>query len=342
MPSSFTPVNRRAVAQVRAQRVRGRQTSAPTTGVEKRKRQSPTTPNINKLAEQVRKLKDARRGGSLEWPAGISPSNTVVSKVEQGVPEPLANKGRPHDSDEDEFVLYAAASHWPHKKTAAYLGRSPQSVRLTLCRLGKVRDAAERASQSAAEESTETTQSGPSRSPSAATVSGSTPESSPVLQVGQTAESGRLPEPSSSSPVAGPLRDSSGEHRQSLDRLLIPPRGDAAGFFSRFSISYMAAQDERFSSQSSGHTLLEPASYTTLDMQSACSRSYPESICVATGSSARPANRGTDLMGAGALLEAAAILAAQSGYRAATIVEPQQSGYRHAIEVMGIIQAEAA
>jgi hypothetical protein len=42
------------------------------------------------------------------------------------------------------------------------------------------------------------------------------------------------------------------------------------------------------------------------------------------------------------LLEAAAILAAQSGYRAATIVEPQQSGYRHAIEVMGIIQAEAA
>jgi hypothetical protein len=315
MSSAFITINGGGAAQVHAQQVPGQQISASTNRVEKSKRRRPTPPDTTKLARQVHELNGARRRGSLEWPAGITHSNTILDKVKRSVPKPLANKGNPHESDEDEFILCAAASDWPHIITAAYLGRSPQAVRLILHRLRTAREDAERA----AEQSTETTEGGPSQSASAATDSDATLESSPVSQVGQMAESGRLPEPSSSSPVAGPLRDSSDEQPQS----------------SNSSISYMTAAElgSRMMplpsssppsagpswtpvQQPNGWVVYEPAGQTTFDRQVVNATTDP----VPTGSSNMVQR---DRSGMNVLAEAAVI---------------HSSGYQNALAVMGIVQ----
>jgi hypothetical protein len=301
------------------------------TPVNRIKRRSPTPPDITELAKQVHKLNDARRGGSLEWPAGITLSNTIIDKIKRSVPGPLANKGRPHDSDEDEFVSCAAASHWPHAKTAAYLGRSPQSVRLTLCRLKKVRDAAEGAAERTVEESTETTQGGPSRA-LAASDPDSAQGSSQVLVVGQTAESGRLPEPSSSSPVARPLRDSSDEQPQSSNTS-IPAQSPE--YFAQILASYIASRrlpepvpsrplggpSWSVEQQPNGEVLLESDGQTTFEPQVVDATTDP--VSVASGMRQR------DRSGMNALAEAAAM-------------HGSRLPYRNPLEVMGIVQGQAA
>jgi hypothetical protein len=266
-------------------------------------RRSPTIPDTRELARQVRKLKNAQSGGNVEWPAGIRPSNAIRDKVMRGVPEPLANKGKPHNTDEDEFVSCAAASHWRHAKTAAYLGRSPQSVRLTLCRLGKLQDAPERAPER-----------GPSR---ALATSGpdSRQGSSQVLVVGQTAEPERLPQPSSSSPVAGPLRDSSDEQPQS-SKTSVPAQSPE--YFARYSAPYIMSRrlPEPFPSrplggiswsamqQPNGEILFEPKGQTTLERQTVNARTDP--VCLGSSNLLQRDRSGTNV-----LAEAAAIHSGQ-------------------------------
>jgi hypothetical protein len=265
-------------------------------------RRSPTIPDTRELARQVRKLKNAQSGGNVEWPAGIRPSNAIRDKVMRGVPEPLANKGKPHNTDEDEFVSCAAASHWRHAKTAAYLGRSPQSVRLTLCRLGKLQDAPERAPER-----------GPSR---ALATSGpdSRQGSSQVPVVGQTAEPGRLPQPSSSSPMAGPLRDSSDEQPQSSKTSVF---AQSAEYFAQYSAPYIMSRRMPRPSSSvplggpswstvqlpNGEVLLESVAQTTFGLRVVDATTDPVSVASSM--------RQRDRSGMHVLAEAAAIHSGQ-------------------------------
>jgi hypothetical protein len=178
MTSSLTSINRR------------------TTGTVRQKRKSPKLADFKRMERFVQEVLEERRDGTFAWPAGLASDNTIVANINnRGVPPPLFNDSSSKEPDEKSFVMCAAASRWPHGKTAACLGRSEQSVRITLCHGGGTAAGRKRT----AGRERRTAQAGPSQASSSSSVA----EQQPSRQLSL--------EPSSSSSVAGPSQQRSDE-----------------------------------------------------------------------------------------------------------------------------------
>jgi hypothetical protein len=219
MTSSLTSINRR------------------TTGTVRQKRKSPKLADFKRMERFVQEVLEERRDGTFAWPAGLASDNTIVANINnRGVPPPLFYDSSSKEPDEKSFVMCAAESGWPHGKTAACLGRSEQSVRITLCQGGGTAAGRKRT----ARRERRTAQTGPSRASSSSSVAGPSQQRSDEYHDVQQPSRQLLLEPSSSSSVAGPSQGRSDE-------------GPAV-------------------QQPSGPLFLEPATQTTLDAQVAATR----------------------------------------------------------------------